>query len=278
MAQSVLFQRVVTASVLASIVMTGVLMLPTIYLSLLFGLVVLVGGWEWARLIGITALSGRVIYLLLLIAIFWLVLELISHPGYRIWFFSGAVLWWCCVIAYLMHIKEIKSGPQQFAMFPAISGFFVLVPAWAAIHSLHSSGESGPILVLFLLILIWLADIGAYFSGHRWGRTKLAPIISPGKTREGLYGALASAAVCSVLLSWLLGEWSRLHWLLLLCLATVIMSVVGDLFESLFKRQAGAKDSGTILPGHGGVLDRIDSVTAAAPLFLLGLVLLEMQA
>jgi phosphatidate cytidylyltransferase len=176
-----------------------------------------------------------------------------------------------------VRLKRIESAPLRFSLFSAVAGFFALVPAWAAIQSIHSSGESGPILTLFLLVLIWVADSGAYFAGHRWGRTKLAPIISPGKTREGLYGAMAGSVVCAVALSWWLGEWSRLHWMLLLCLATVLLSVVGDLFESLFKRQAGAKDSGAILPGHGGVLDRIDSVTAAAPLFLLGLILLEVQ-
>ncbi len=258
-------------------VMGGVLLLPTVYLSLMFGLIVLIGAWEWARLVGISAWPGRVIYLLLLASILWLVAELLSYQDYIIWFFAGVVLWWCLVSISLLRIKQIECAPQRLSLFSAVAGFFVLVPAWAAIHSIHGSGDSGPMLTLFLLLLIWTADIGAYFAGHRWGRTKLAPVISPGKTREGLYGAMASSVVCAVALSWWLGEWSLLPWLALLCLVTVLLSVVGDLFESMFKRQAGAKDSGTILPGHGGVLDRIDSVTAAAPLFLLGLILLEMQ-
>jgi phosphatidate cytidylyltransferase len=217
------------------------------------------------------------IYLLLLVSLLWLAAELVSYPDYSLWFFSGVVLWWCLVSIYLVRIQRIESCGRSFSLYSAMAGFFVLVPAWAAINSIHSGGERGPILTLFMLILIWVADSGAYFSGHRWGKSKLAPIVSPGKTREGLYGALAGSVVCAVALSWWLGEWSQLHWLVLLCLATVLISVVGDLFESLFKRQAGAKDSGAILPGHGGVLDRIDSVTAAAPLFLLGLILLEIQ-
>jgi phosphatidate cytidylyltransferase len=277
MAQSSLFQRVATALALAPVVIAGVLLLPTFYLSMLFGLIVLIGGWEWTRLVGIFAWPGRVIYLLLLASLFWLVAELLTYSDYIAWFFAGVVLWWSLVSITLVRIKQIESAPPRFNLFGAVAGFFILVPAWAAIHTIHSSGESGPILTLCLLLLIWLADIGAYFAGHRWGQTKLSPIISPGKTREGVYGAMASAVVCAFALCWWLGEWPRLHWLVLLCLATVLLSVVGDLFESLFKRKAGVKDSGTILPGHGGVLDRIDSVTAAAPLFLLGLVLLEMQ-
>jgi phosphatidate cytidylyltransferase len=276
-AQSSLFQRVVTALVLAPVVITGVLLLPTLYLSLLFGLIVLIGGWEWTRLAGISDWPGRVIYLLLLASLLWLVAELLTYSDYSVWFFACVVLWWGLVSINLVRIKLIQSAPLRFSLFAAVSGFFVLVPAWAAIHTLHGSGESGPILTLFLLLLIWAADVGAYFAGHRWGKTKLSPVISPGKTRAGLYGAMASSVVGAVVLSWWMSEWSRLHWLVMLCLATVLLSVVGDLFESLFKRQAGVKDSGTIFPGHGGVLDRIDSVTAAAPLFLLGSFLLEMQ-
>lgn len=125
------------------------------------------------------------------------------------------------------------------------------------------------------MILIWTADSFAYFAGRRWGRVKLAPQISPGKTREGVYGALIGSALCGALLHWLRPETGSLSVLVLLSVTIALFSVVGDLFESLLKRQAGLKDSGTLLPGHGGVLDRIDSLTAAAPVFLFGLLLLE---
>ncbi len=277
MAKSTLLKRISTALVLMPIVVGAVLFLPTTYLSILFAVIVLIGGWEWTQLAGISTMSGRIIYLLLLASILWLMLEMLFYPDYIIWFFVAAVAWWLLVTIALVRIRQIESSPQQFNLFSAAAGFFVLVPAWAAIHSIHSGGERGPILVLFLLVLIWVADSGAYFFGHRWGKTKLAPVVSPGKTREGLYGAMAGAVLSAFMLAWLLVAWTQFHWLLLLCLVTVLLSVVGDLFESLFKRRAGIKDSGTILPGHGGILDRIDSVTAAAPLFLLGLTLLEMQ-
>jgi phosphatidate cytidylyltransferase len=126
--------------------------------------------------------------------------------------------------------------------------------------------------VLFLLVLIWIADSGAYFAGRRWGRRKLAPLVSPGKTREGAYGALAGGLLWGGVLAALYGvSVPQQGGLVLLCLLTVVASIVGDLYESLSKRERGVKDSGSLLPGHGGILDRIDSLTAAAPVFALGL-------
>jgi phosphatidate cytidylyltransferase len=155
----------------------------------------------------------------------------------------------------------------------ALAGDLILVPAWGALVALHGQEPHGPAWVLFLAALVWLADIGAFFAGRRWGRRKLAVRVSPGKSWEGVAGgvlaALAGAAVAVVLA----GE--PLHQvpiLFVLVVVTVAASVLGDLTESLFKREAGLKDSGGLLPGHGGVLDRIDSLLAAAPVFVLGLV------
>jgi phosphatidate cytidylyltransferase len=129
--------------------------------------------------------------------------------------------------------------------------------------------------VLFLLLLIWTADIAAYFVGRRLGRVKLAPVVSPGKTREGVYGALAGACLGGLALGWVqsLGIPATLL-AAFVCAITVLLSVVGDLYESLLKRRRGLKDSSNLLPGHGGLLDRIDSVTAAAPAFALGIALM----
>ena len=124
--------------------------------------------------------------------------------------------------------------------------------------------------------MIWSADTGAYFVGQRWGRNKLASQVSPGKTREGLYGGLSLGLVAAVLCSLLLPlTLYKFILFLLVCLITIAMSVVGDLTESLIKRNSGVKDSGGLLPGHGGALDRIDSLTAAAPVFFSGILLLE---
>jgi phosphatidate cytidylyltransferase len=131
-------------------------------------------------------------------------------------------------------------------------------------------------ILLFVLAVIVVADTAAFFTGRRWGKTKLAPALSPGKTREGLFGALAATGLLGTLGAWLL-RIDLVMWPYFVALVwiTTLLSVTGDLFESLLKREAGVKDSGTLLPGHGGVLDRIDSLTAGAPAFALGFQWLE---
>jgi phosphatidate cytidylyltransferase len=147
-----------------------------------------------------------------------------------------------------------------------ICGALVLIPAYLAIMSLYLLQ---PALLLFVLIIVWVADIGAYFTGKRFGKVKLAPKISPGKTWEGVFGGLLAVAVLALVRA----RWLEIEIVVLLpfCLAVAIISIIGDLTVSMFKRNAGVKDSGRLFPGHGGVLDRIDSVTAAAPLFALGI-------
>jgi phosphatidate cytidylyltransferase len=152
-----------------------------------------------------------------------------------------------------------------------LAGVLVIVPAWAALAELHALGTNGPKLVLMLLVMVWLADSGAYFAGRQWGRTKLAPVISPGKTWEGVYGGLLASLLFAAIAGGLYSQ--SIKWTLTfmaVSLVTVLFSVAGDLLESLMKRQSGIKDSGSIIPGHGGIFDRIDSLVAAAPVFLIG--------
>lgn len=265
-------ERVITALILAPLAIAGVWLLSTQIFALLLGGVVLVGAWEWARLSGILSLGGQLLYslvvgLLLLAVYFYL------PDAWVVWVVSVSVFWWLLALYRLSRYRG-ESATPGFALLRAVEGAAVLAPAWLALVEIHRIPGSGPPLVLFLLILIWGADVGAYFAGHRWGRHKLAPRVSPGKTREGVYGAMASAMLCGLFLAW----WfhpspAKAPLLLLLCLVTIFFSVVGDLFESLLKRRQGLKDSGTLLPGHGGMLDRIDSLTAAAPVFLFGLIL-----
>ncbi len=266
-------QRVITALILAPLVIAGVLLLPTGVLALLLALVVAVGAREWAILSGIPSLAGQVGYSLALLAAMLGVFYLLPTPGY-LWVIALSVFWWATALVRLARFQGIDGAPSGFEPLRALEGGAVLVPAWLALVMLHQRPDGGPLLLLFLLILIWSADVGAYFAGHRWGRHKLAPQVSPGKTREGVYGAMASALLCGLFLVWWQGSGlGQAPLLLLLCLVTMLFSVVGDLFESLLKRRRGMKDSGALLPGHGGMLDRIDSLTAAAPVFLLGLTL-----
>ncbi|MEJ2592299.1 MAG: phosphatidate cytidylyltransferase [Candidatus Thiodiazotropha sp.] len=265
-------QRVITALILAPLVIAGVLLLPNDTLSLLMALVVAFGAREWAQLSGIDPLWGQLLYSLLLLALM-LAVYFFLPSAWTFWVIAFSVLWWLSALYRLSRFRGEAETPG-FSLLHALEGIAVLVPAWLSLAVIHRIPANGPVLLLFLLILIWSADVGAYFAGHRWGRRKLAPQVSPGKTREGVYGAMAGALLCGVFLVWWLGtDLPQAPLVLLLCLVTMLFSVVGDLFESLLKRRQGIKDSGSLLPGHGGMLDRIDSLTAAAPVFLFGLML-----
>ena len=188
-----------------------------------------------------------------------------------------SLLWWGAAVVLVIRSQDGRKFNPGLLLQAGI-GMLVLVPAWVALVALHAHSEfRGPVLVACLFIMIWSADTGAYYTGKRWGRRKLALHISPGKTLEGLFGAfgfgLAAALVCAVLL--LQMTLIELALFLLVCSGTIAMSVIGDLTESMMKRSRGVKDSGELLPGHGGALDRIDSLTAAAPVFFAGVLALE---
>lgn len=268
---SSLAKRVATAVVLIPAVILAVLFLPTAYLAICFAAIALVGGLEWGNLAGISGRYPQTLYLLILAFCLWGAYQLVEYSWFRYWFFLIVAAMWVVIAISLFgftHIEKAAPGPGKIRM---LLGPVVLTPLWTAIVVLHGNFADGPSYVLFLLVLIWVADSGAYFAGRRFGKRKLAPVISPGKSWEGVYGALLGAIICGLLLSWYLSDIAGVYWLVPVCIFTVLMSVVGDLFESIMKRIADMKDSGTLLPGHGGVLDRIDSLTAAAPVFLFGL-------
>ena len=263
-------ERILTGLVLAAAAAALVLLLPNDALAVLLLAVVLGGTWEWARLCGIGPLSMRVAYLLaylLAAAAAWLALG--EAAAYLIPALCG-VLWWAGVPVVLAIYRPASGAAPWRLSALAFVGPIVLVPAWYATVALHAIN---PLLLLFLLFMIAAADSGAYFAGRRFGRHKLAPAISPGKTREGLLGGLAAVAGCGIIGIWAFGVPPALwFYFVALCLLTALVSVAGDLFESVLKREAGVKDSGQLLPGHGGILDRIDSLSAAAPVFFTGLV------
>jgi phosphatidate cytidylyltransferase len=269
-----MLQRLLTAGVLTPIVVYVVLYLPTAYLAFLLGALVCLGAHEWSGFIGLRRPAWRWIYVAAVAACLLLSWFLIAAV-WNLVLLAIAALWWVAVALTLTRIDHVEATSAiDLWLIPV--GLLVLVPPWIALVRLHDLGYAGPWLVMSLLMLIWIADSVAYFSGRRWGRRKLAPVLSPGKTWAGVYGALIGALLWGLLLvAHLPLSASGGALLLLLCAATALLSIVGDLFESLIKRRRGLKDAGSILPGHGGVLDRIDSMTAAAPLFALGLLWLE---
>lgn len=260
-------QRVITACVLALIALWVVLKLPAAGFGAVLLAVVLLCAWEWAGLAGLAQPRGRLLYSGLALAPILAVWPLTGHAAFMTGLMVLVLVAWCAVLAWLWRYAG-RPERQDPPLVIGAAGVAALATAWAALMGLRNEFGSGH--VLFLLMLIWVADIGAYFAGRRWGRRKLAPTISPGKTWEGVWGAAAATLVFALLGAAALEVGSRWPGFVALCLVTAGFSIVGDLFESMMKRQRGVKDSGALLPGHGGALDRLDSLIAAAPVFLLG--------
>ncbi len=262
-----LWQRVLTASILAPLVVAGVLWLPTDWLLAVLAAVVLLGADEWTRLCRLQGVWPRVAFVAALgglLALLWLGRE--AAPLWPAVAAAGA-LWWLVITLVLWRFRRSGFTGGDGQAFWVWSGGMVLLPAWVGVGLIHRIPEHGPAALLLLLLMIWAADSGAFFAGRRFGRNKLAPGISPGKTLEGVYGAFAAVALLAVAFSLLRPAMAGPAALLLLGALAVPISVAGDLYESAAKRRADLKDSGRLLPGHGGVLDRIDSLLAAAPVF-----------
>ncbi|MGH8435449.1 MAG: phosphatidate cytidylyltransferase [Pseudomonas sp.] len=258
-------QRIITALLLLPVALGGFFLLDGGAFALFIGAVVTLGGWEWGRLAGFSAQPARIGYALLVAVLLYL---LYQAPAFAPWLLLVAIVWW--VLATLL-VLNFPSGSRFWAGTPAklVIGLLILLPAWQGLVMLKQWPLANG-LILSVMVLVWGADIGAYFSGKAFGKRKLAPQVSPGKSWEGMFGGL----LLSLLIASAVGVyrgWSVNEFVLGLggAALVVLISVVGDLTESMFKRQAGVKDSSNLLPGHGGVLDRIDSLTAAIPVFAL---------
>lgn len=254
--------RVITALILAPLVIAAIYLLPLPLYAAFFWLIAAAGAWEWMGLAGIAGAAGRSVCMLVLGA---LAAGSYFVPGqWPAVLWAGALFWLLATVAVLAYPRSGRLSITPVLAVPA--GLLVAWSAWMALVVIRAH-PAGATWVLWLMLLVWGADIGAYFAGRRFGRRKLAPTVSPGKTWEGLIGGtLVSLAVTLALLV-PMGTFS-LVWLPLV-LVLVAVSVFGDLFESVMKRARGVKDSGTLLPGHGGALDRIDSVIAVLPVFAL---------
>ncbi|MDY7559347.1 phosphatidate cytidylyltransferase [Pseudomonas sp. 10B1] len=256
-------QRIITALILLPIALFGFFLLEGASFAVFIGVVVTLGAWEWARLAGFTAQVARIIYAALIAALLWLMYVL---PDLAPWVLGAAVLWWLLATFLVLTFPE-TSRHWSSAACKLVIGLLILLPAWQGLV-LIKQWELGNWLILSVMVLVWGADIGAYFSGKAFGKRKLAAKVSPGKSWEGLFGGLLASLLITTVVGIFRG-WSGSQFALGLLGAAVVVliSVVGDLTESMFKRQSGVKDSSNLLPGHGGVLDRIDSLTAAIPVF-----------
>lgn len=272
-----LSRRILTALALVLPLLAALFYLPSFWLALLFGAVIVAGAWEWAILSALNTRLPRGLYVFALTVFGALTVRaLLRDPASVVALFGAAVLWWLWVLVELVRHPAPGDGWLATRSGRLVSGFCTLVPAWAAPLYLHVTDSGSPALLLYLFVLVWTADSAAYFFGWAIGRHKLAPQISPGKTVEGAIGGLGAVALLAYVCGTMVWHFdgARLALWIVLAVSTAALSVVGDLAESKLKRTAGVKDSGRLLPGHGGVLDRVDAFTAAAPVFVCGWVLL----
>ena len=251
--------RIITAVI--SLVALGVVLfvVPADIAELIIAVVVLAGAWEWSGFLGLSGSALRWGFVAVIAGL--LAAAYVLWPQTSTLILQIAFAWWFAAFLWTLFF------PTPIPTFIRwVGGILVLVPMFVALINLY---RVGPMVLLLALLIVWAADVGAYFAGKQFGRVKLAPSISPGKTWEGVLGGLLLVALLTAGAAY----WTDTNLAVLLpfCLAVAVLSIVGDLTVSMFKRTAGVKDSGKLFPGHGGVLDRVDSVAAAAPLFALGL-------
>jgi phosphatidate cytidylyltransferase len=259
-----LIQRFVTGAIFGIVVVAAVLLLPTPAAAGVLALLFVAGAWEWAGLarlsLPLRALYAVAFALLMLSGAWWAD----DHGTVTSLLVVAMIGWVLALVAVLTYPRRLPLG------LVGVAGFVALLPPWAALTYLHQATEAGPALVVTVFAIVWSADSGAFFTGRALGRHKLAPNVSPGKTWEGVAGGVLFAGVVSGVAGYVVGL--PVGTLVGIGAATALVSVLGDLTVSIGKRNVGVKDSGRLLPGHGGMLDRIDSLTAAAPVFVLGLI------
>jgi phosphatidate cytidylyltransferase len=266
----VLKTRIITALILAPIAIGGIFFLPPLGFALFTGAIITLGAWEWANLSGIEGQGGRVAYAAVIAGILY---GLLNVPAVAVLWL--ALAWWS--VSFLL-VRSYPAGSAGWGSVPAraIMGLLVLLPAWVGLNHLRTGVlDFGTVsnslwAILYVFCVVWVADIGAYFAGRAFGNAKLAPRVSPGKSWAGVWGGLAAVGVFALLVSLIVSaSVPETAFLILASLATGLVSVLGDLLESMLKRFRGVKDSSQLLPGHGGIMDRIDSLTVAIPVFAL---------
>ena len=263
--------RILTAMLLLPVVVLLILKLPSPFFELISGMFFILAAWEWSILTGVKVTGNRVALILSIIGIACCIRFVFFK--WAEWLFGCALLWWMLGAAAVYFYPTAKDIWKQ-KWVVGVIGFLMFVPAWLALCYIHLLAD-GPQWVLCGCLIIWVADTGAYFVGKKYGKKKLAARVSPGKTWAGLVGSFIATSFLAAGMYAVFEPTSGIFLLLALCFVTTMFSVVGDLVESLFKRTFGFKDSGSLLPGHGGMLDRLDSMLAALPIYALGLKILE---
>jgi phosphatidate cytidylyltransferase len=272
----VLKQRVITASIIASMFFAALFLFGWQGFFIFMTLVLMIGAWEWANLAGFESFPQRFVYCLFTVLLLTFVIyftdvsrSTINVENVRTLLII-ACTWWALALLW------VQGYPSSAVLWGsrwvrAVLGWFVLIPAWLSLVYLHQM-DVGVWLIVLMITTVFVADTGAYFFGRAFGKRKLALHVSPGKSWEGFWGGLLCCSLLATFVAYVseTGDW---HVILMILLSTALASVLGDLLESMVKRHRGIKDSGSILPGHGGVLDRLDSITAAAPIFALGIIL-----
>jgi phosphatidate cytidylyltransferase len=262
--------RLISTLVLGTLVIWGILVASEATFQLVTTILMLFVAWEWACLLPARTYFNKISYVLLMLAVFSVTAFLMMD--YAIYILAIGVVWWLISILFLVHFERNDSQAHRMYL-NAILGLVAIIPCWVALNVLRSQPQGAKLILLFLLML-WATDIGAYLVGSRFGRTRFAPKLSPKKSLEGAAGGLGLMLVVAIGgIIWL--HIPAMHWVsyFLAAFALFIFSVIGDLFESLLKRKAGVKDSGNLIPGHGGMLDRLDSMLAAAPIYTVAILM-----
>jgi phosphatidate cytidylyltransferase len=275
-------QRLITALILAPLMVGGIFFLPIEQFAYFIGFIVTVAAWEWANLSGYSSPVVRIGYAgFVAVSTFATSYFIAKYPELASLILAVGVFWWFVACLLVMQYPN-KVALWQAKPVRAVLGLFVLIPMWVGFMTLKSQ-EHSSLIIVYVMLLIWGADTGAYFAGKTWGNKKLAPNVSPGKSWAGFWGGLATTGLIAVIFSLCVNQWLRpmtladFSLLAVMTFITAIISVMGDLVESMMKRHRGIKDSSQLLPGHGGVLDRIDSMASAVPVFAFFMLLFGWQ-
>ncbi|KPW04358.1 phosphatidate cytidylyltransferase [Pseudoalteromonas sp. P1-11] len=277
-------QRILTSVVLAPLALALVFYTPLTLFSYFAGIIVLLGAWEWSAFMGLCTKLKRGAFVVLIGALLALLnlhwpIESLWQNGQLVgdanYLFTLSFAWWIVASYLIWRYPAMAKAWNEGLVMRGIAGLLTLIPLWLALNTLRSaqyaeSTHFGSVLILVVLGIVWSADVGAYFTGKSFGKHKLMPKVSPNKTIEGLAGGVVASIIFVLAFCHFTGV-DFAVWPIYAVMTALIalFSAVGDLLESMFKREAGLKDSGRCLPGHGGILDRIDSLTAAAPMFVM---------